>query len=201
MIVFFLPLKSVNGDIRTKLLQIDYMGSLLTILGAGLIIFPLNWGGISFPWVSGQVIGCLVGGVAIFCLLFLWEWKVAKIPIVPRKLPSLFRVLVPATLLVAFCAILLGAPRTRLKRLRFRYNLQILDRQCSDAQYIHRRHGHPVSTILRVRHRWSPRWKVTHPDIRRPQYLQIVRGVSAIRSGVLVLPLLILVTVSVFTSG
>lgn len=34
-----------------------------------------------------------------------------------------------------------------------------------------------------------------------PQYLQIVRGYSAIRSGVLILPLLIIVTMWVFISG
>ncbi|KAK4701011.1 hypothetical protein P7C70_g5223, partial [Phenoliferia sp. Uapishka_3] len=147
VIVFFLPLKRVDGDIKKKLLQIDYVGSLLVIVAAGLIIFPLNWGGISFPWVSGQVLGCLIGGVALFGVLMLYEWKFAVIPIVP---PSLFKSsTVNGVMLCTFIA-----------------GMVIL----SQLYYI-------------------------------PQYLQIVRGVSAIRSGVLVLPLLILVTVSVFSAG
>ncbi|KAL8286873.1 hypothetical protein RQP46_003879 [Phenoliferia psychrophenolica] len=147
VIVFFLPLKSVNGNIREKLLQIDYMGSLLTIVGAGLIIFPLNWGGISYAWNSGQVIGCLIGGVLLFGVLMLWEWKCARIPIVP---PSIFKTsTVNGVMLCTFIA-----------------GMVIL----TQLYYI-------------------------------PQYLQIVRGVSAIRSGVLVLPLLVLVTFSVFTAG
>jgi predicted MFS family arabinose efflux permease len=33
-----LPLKSVHGDVRTKLKQVDYMGSFLTIAAAVLIL-------------------------------------------------------------------------------------------------------------------------------------------------------------------
>lgn len=68
-----------------KLLKIDYGGALLTIAASVLLILPLNWGGTSFPWVSGPVLGCLLSGVAAFALFFFWEWKFAKIPVAPRK--------------------------------------------------------------------------------------------------------------------
>lgn len=69
---------------RRKLLKIDYGGAVLTVAGSVLVILPLNWGGNSFPWVSGPVLGCLVAGAVTFVLFLLWEWKMARIPIVPR---------------------------------------------------------------------------------------------------------------------
>jgi hypothetical protein len=57
----------------------------LTIAASVLIILPLNWGGTSFPWVSGPVLGCLLSSIAAFALFFFWEWKFAKIPVAPRE--------------------------------------------------------------------------------------------------------------------
>lgn len=85
MIYRFLPLKPVSGDVKTKLRQIDYLGSLLTIAFAVLIMLPLNWGGITFAWSSAIVIGCFVGGAAFLVLLVMWEWKGARLPIIPRS--------------------------------------------------------------------------------------------------------------------
>lgn len=70
---------------RRKLLKIDYGGAFLTLAGSVLVILPLNWGGTSFPWVSGPVLGCLIAGIVTFGVFLLWEWKLAKIPIVPRE--------------------------------------------------------------------------------------------------------------------
>ncbi|KAM0750320.1 MFS general substrate transporter [Meredithblackwellia eburnea MCA 4105] len=147
LLVFFLPLMGVKGEMRQKLLQIDYVGAVLTIIGAGLIIFPLNWGGTSFAWTSGPVIGCLVAGVTVLGLFMVWEWRVARIPIIS---PSIFKsgtvnAVLGATLVSGACLL-------------------------SQVYYL-------------------------------PQYLQIVRGDSAIRAGILMIPLLVLITASVFISG
>jgi hypothetical protein len=66
VIAFCLPLKAVHGDIKKKLMQIDYGGAVLTLGGTTLILLPINWGGTSFAWSSPTVIGCLCGGVATF---------------------------------------------------------------------------------------------------------------------------------------
>ncbi|KAI5476315.1 hypothetical protein MNV49_007886 [Pseudohyphozyma bogoriensis] len=147
VLVMFLPLRPVEGDFIRKLKQIDYVGGILTILGAGLIIFPLNWGGVSFPWVSGPVLGCLFAGVIVLALLMVWEGKVAKIPIVP---PKIFRY---RTVAAVFWTTLLQGATT-----------------LGQVYYL-------------------------------PQYFQVAKGVSAIRSGVLILPLLLLITFTVFMSG
>jgi len=68
---------------KRKLKAIDYFGSLLS-LGAGtLLILPLIWGGITFPWNSSIVLGTLISSPVVFVLFCLWEWKGAKLPIVP----------------------------------------------------------------------------------------------------------------------
>ena len=154
VIVFFLPLKRVRGDLKKcvpplphvttsnspldfrKFLQIDYFGAFLTIVGTTLVLLPLNWGGTSFEWVSGPVLGCLFSGLLVFVLLFVWEWKFAKIPIVPRAL--------------LFCARRLVADKLPSPYLR-RLHLQEFHRQRRLRSDSHRRHGDPHSIILPVR--------------------------------------------------
>ncbi|BGO90403.1 hypothetical protein NBRC10512_004112 [Rhodotorula toruloides] len=88
VIAYFLPLKAVKGSAKEKLKKIDYGGAVLTVAATVLLILPLNWGGTSFPWVSGPVLGCLVASFFAFAVFFLWEWKAARIPIVP---PFIFK--------------------------------------------------------------------------------------------------------------
>ncbi|KAF7975434.1 hypothetical protein HWV62_9563 [Athelia sp. TMB] len=83
VVQFVLPLKPVVGDMRQKLMAVDYLGSLLTLAGCALIILPLIWGGVTFPWNSPAIISTLASGVAVICIFCLWEWRGAKIPIVP----------------------------------------------------------------------------------------------------------------------
>ncbi|KAF7326111.1 MFS drug transporter [Mycena kentingensis (nom. inval.)] len=83
VVVFILPLKPVHGEIWMKLRAVDYVGTLLTLASCTLLMLPLIWGGVIFPWKSSIVLAPLISGffvVAIFCF---WEWKGAKLPIVP----------------------------------------------------------------------------------------------------------------------
>ncbi|GAA5852322.1 hypothetical protein JCM8547_006738 [Rhodosporidiobolus lusitaniae] len=88
ILVFFLPLKAVKGSVKEKLQKIDYGGAILTLVASTLVILPLNWGGTSFPWVSGPVLGCLLSGIVLFVVFFLYEAKVPKVPVVP---PFIFK--------------------------------------------------------------------------------------------------------------
>ncbi|XP_006460567.1 hypothetical protein AGABI2DRAFT_203654 [Agaricus bisporus var. bisporus H97] len=82
---FVLPLKSV-GDIKRKLKVVDYVGSLLTLVACTLIILPLVWGGVTFPWKSAVVIAPFLCGALTFVLFTMWEWKGARLPIVPMRI-------------------------------------------------------------------------------------------------------------------
>ncbi|KAJ7235145.1 major facilitator superfamily domain-containing protein [Mycena haematopus] len=83
VVVFILPLKPVEGDIRRKLLAVDYVGTLLTLAGCTLLMLPLIWGGVIFPWKSSIVLAPLMSGFIVVGIFCFWEWKGARLPIVP----------------------------------------------------------------------------------------------------------------------
>ncbi|CAL1711998.1 unnamed protein product [Somion occarium] len=83
VVILVLPLKSVRGDFRRKLLVIDYLGVILTLAGCAMISLPLIWGGVTFPWTSAVVLAPLCCGLFVVLLFCLWEWKGARLPIVP----------------------------------------------------------------------------------------------------------------------
>ncbi|GAA5826068.1 hypothetical protein JCM3770_005229 [Rhodotorula araucariae] len=147
VIILFLPLKAVRGSMKQKLLQIDYGGALLATFATVLVILPLNWGGVSFNWVSGPVLGCLISGVVGYGIFMLYEWRVAEIPIVP---PFIFR---NQTVAAVFASTFLNGATI-----------------LTQVYYL-------------------------------PQYFQVVRGDSPIRSGILIIPQLVTTTVFVFISG
>ncbi|CEQ41414.1 SPOSA6832_03141, partial [Sporobolomyces salmonicolor] len=163
VIALFLPLKQVKGSMKKKLKQIDYGGSFLTMSASVLLILPLNWGGTSFPWVSGPVLGCLIAGVVTFAIFFVWEGKIAKIPVVP---PAIFKQRTVATIF---------------------YNTF-----CSGATILVQLYYMSVFLLFLAMGR------LTCPLL---VYLQVARGYSAIRSGVLILPQLVLTTFWVFVTG
>ncbi|TFK32430.1 major facilitator superfamily domain-containing protein [Crucibulum laeve] len=86
VVVFLLPLKPVVGSMRSKLLVVDYVGAILTLGGCALVIFPLIWGGVTFPWKSAVVLAPLCSGFVVVVLFCLWEWKGARLPIIPMHI-------------------------------------------------------------------------------------------------------------------
>ncbi|KAJ7830340.1 MFS general substrate transporter [Mycena olivaceomarginata] len=83
VVIFVLPLKPVQGNIRSKLLAVDYIGALLTLAGCALFILPLIWGGVTFPWKSAVVLAPLVSSLVVVGIFCFWEWKGARLPIIP----------------------------------------------------------------------------------------------------------------------
>ncbi|KAF8189751.1 MFS general substrate transporter [Pholiota molesta] len=83
VVTFILPLKPVHGNIKQKLFAVDFMGAILTLIGCTLVILPLIWGGVTFPWTSAAVLATLFSGILVCILFCIWEWKGATLPIVP----------------------------------------------------------------------------------------------------------------------
>ncbi len=70
---------------NTQKHKLDYIGSILLIIGLSGTILGLTWGGITYPWSSVQIISTfIISGIAILCLIY-WETK-AKEPIIPLRL-------------------------------------------------------------------------------------------------------------------
>jgi hypothetical protein len=91
-----------NSISSSKLLAVDYVGTLLTLAGCTLLMLPLIWvrcfssifvavelelqGGVIFPWKSSVVLAPLLSGFIVVGIFCFWEWKGARLPIVPSAL-------------------------------------------------------------------------------------------------------------------
>ncbi|PIL32782.1 MFS general substrate transporter [Ganoderma sinense ZZ0214-1] len=85
-VLLVLPLKPVEGNFGKKLAVVDYVGTFLTLGGCALIVLPLIWGGVTFPWTSPVVLAPLCCGALVVGLFCLWEWKGARLPIIPMHI-------------------------------------------------------------------------------------------------------------------
>lgn len=67
--------------------KMDYVGLVLYSGGLVLVLLGLSWGGTSYPWDSGHVIGTLVVGFVTLILFALYEFLVpVEQPLLPPKL-------------------------------------------------------------------------------------------------------------------
>ncbi|KAL1747378.1 major facilitator superfamily domain-containing protein [Schizophyllum fasciatum] len=83
VVAFALPFKRVEGNLKSKLLAVDYPGCAMVLAGCVLVILPITWGGISYPWSSAEVIAPLMSGILLLSVLCVWEWRFASLPIIP----------------------------------------------------------------------------------------------------------------------
>jgi MFS family permease len=73
--------------LSARLKTIDLGGQLLFLLGLGLIILALTWGGATYPWGSAAVLVPLVLGCLLSAAFVYWEWHMAPGNLLARKLP------------------------------------------------------------------------------------------------------------------
>jgi EmrB/QacA subfamily drug resistance transporter len=65
--------------------RIDYAGMAAVALGASMLVLAASFGGTTYAWGSWQIIGLLVGGVAVLGVFVLIESRAAE-PILPLRL-------------------------------------------------------------------------------------------------------------------
>ena len=102
-ILIFLPIKPVTGTWHTKVKKIDFGGSLLSLGGIILILVPVSGGGSTYPWNSPMVISMLVVGIILWILFILFEWKLARLPLMPLHLFT-----IPSVSFILFQTLLVG---------------------------------------------------------------------------------------------
>ncbi|KAF9100467.1 hypothetical protein BGX29_006542 [Mortierella sp. GBA35] len=86
VVIKLLRLPHVKGSFKDKVKRIDFLGALTLVIGLVLILLVLNWGGSTYEWNSGIIIGLLCGGIAVIFIFCLIEWKQAAEPIMPFRL-------------------------------------------------------------------------------------------------------------------
>ncbi|KAK3192277.1 hypothetical protein K4F52_001490 [Lecanicillium sp. MT-2017a] len=82
-VIFFMPLKKVQGDWKMKLKAVDFVGIIISFAGMIAVILGLTWGGSDYPWNSAAVIASLAVGGATCVGFVLWQWKGPQYPLVP----------------------------------------------------------------------------------------------------------------------
>ncbi|SPO28316.1 related to tetracycline efflux protein (otrb) [Ustilago trichophora] len=85
-VIILLPLKKVEGSVKSKLAKIDYLGTALVLAGTVLLLLGLNWGGQQYAWSSPHVLVTLILGAIIFVVFTIVEARVAALPLVPMRL-------------------------------------------------------------------------------------------------------------------
>lgn len=83
---FVLKLDTSKTPVWEGLKAIDWTGCLLVIGGTLMLLFGLDFGGVSRPWNSATVICLIVFSVFIGALFVVNEKKLAKYPVIPMDL-------------------------------------------------------------------------------------------------------------------
>jgi hypothetical protein len=86
LLFFFLHLHNPRTPVWDGLKAIDWAGSLLIVGGTLMLLFGLEFGGVSAPWDSAKVICLIVFGIVVAFLFVLNEWKFARYPVMPTRL-------------------------------------------------------------------------------------------------------------------
>ncbi|KAJ2780599.1 hypothetical protein H4R18_003355 [Coemansia javaensis] len=86
LLFFVLRLPRPSGSAREKLRRIDFLGAAVFQAFIIPIIIAFAWGGQGHSWVSGRVLGTILGSAAVGVVFLLVEWKVSPEPIVPLRL-------------------------------------------------------------------------------------------------------------------
>ncbi|KAL2368055.1 hypothetical protein RJ035_000551 [Blastomyces gilchristii] len=85
-VIFFMPLKKVEGDWKLKLRAIDFTGVILALGGTTVLLLGLIWSGGDYAWNSVHVIATLVVGFFFSTVFVLWQWKGTSTPLVPMHI-------------------------------------------------------------------------------------------------------------------
>lgn len=86
IIFFFLDLKTPTTPFWAGIKAIDWPGALLIIGGTLMFLFGIEYGGATYPWNSAIVLCLIIFGLFTVALFGIWEWKLAKYPIIPIRI-------------------------------------------------------------------------------------------------------------------
>jgi hypothetical protein len=87
MFFFNPPIRAVEQEpVIDRVKRLDLIGAALFIPGVIMILLALQWGGVSYPWDSGRIIGLFVGAGVILIIFCAWQWKVGVDGMLPTDI-------------------------------------------------------------------------------------------------------------------
>ncbi|KAH8901166.1 MFS general substrate transporter [Thozetella sp. PMI_491] len=87
-LLVFLKIPNPHTPVLKGLKAIDWLGSILVMGGALMILLGLDFGDVTHPWDSATVISLILFGAAVLGLFGYNEWKLTRNPIVPLRIFS-----------------------------------------------------------------------------------------------------------------
>jgi EmrB/QacA subfamily drug resistance transporter len=87
IVALFVIASVLHIPVRRTEHRVDYLGSVLMGVAVTLVVLLTTWGGTTYPWISGPVIGSGIAAVALVILFCLVQRRAAE-PLIPL---SLFR--------------------------------------------------------------------------------------------------------------
>ena len=86
--LFSPPTRKIETDpFREKLKRLDLIGAAIFVPGVILILMALQWGGVTYPWSSGRIIGLFVAGGVLLIIFVLWQRRTGDNAMIP---PAIF---------------------------------------------------------------------------------------------------------------
>ena len=86
ILVGFLSIETAVTTANNNLGQLDYLGSVLLVVGLAIQLMGLNLGGNELPWSSPVVVGCLVVSILILATFIYVEGWIATKPVLPLSM-------------------------------------------------------------------------------------------------------------------
>ncbi|KAJ3335610.1 hypothetical protein HDU93_004907 [Gonapodya sp. JEL0774] len=83
--LFGLTLPPPRGTLRDQIKRVDYIGLTLLTIAITLLLLALSWGGRTYSWASGPVLGCIAAAFVLLGVFLWWETKATE-PIIPLVL-------------------------------------------------------------------------------------------------------------------
>ncbi|EEP82761.1 predicted protein [Uncinocarpus reesii 1704] len=86
ILLLWMNIESPKTPLLAGLKAIDWLGTITIIGGTIMLLFGLEFGGITYPWDSATTLCLIIFGIVVLILFWFVERKIAKYPIMPTAL-------------------------------------------------------------------------------------------------------------------
>ncbi|KAI5206817.1 MFS general substrate transporter [Aureobasidium subglaciale] len=87
--VICLKLNLKRAPAKETLASLDYVGCFTIAAGAILFLLGLESGAShQHSWTSAYTLGMIIGGITLLAIFMIWEWRFAKVPLIPIQVFS-----------------------------------------------------------------------------------------------------------------
>ncbi|KAL8689422.1 MAG: hypothetical protein Q9224_004643 [Gallowayella concinna] len=85
-VIAFLKLEKTPRTLKAKVLEIDYIGSVIFLPSTTAVLLGLTWGGVQYAWDSWRTLVPILVGLSGLVLFVFWEARFAELPVLPLEI-------------------------------------------------------------------------------------------------------------------